>query len=440
MKKLFSLFAAILFAGSMMAAVGNLYYTLAITQNPNNTATNQENSYTGNYEVTVDGLVWNLPGNLQLGDFWAIGGKSLTSAERATYSKTAMGDAIAKIVVSHSGTTSDKLIVDSVVLTVASDASFATVTDRIKLNPTVDKNVAGTVEFVPTSEQWATGSFYKISFFMSNSKDSNYRLPINKVEFFSYLDPSAPAITASNVDLGLCPTMTGSVSKTVELAVVGANLTEAITYTQGTNTTITGTLTAEGGTLSLTFAADAEGEYADHFMLQSGTTAQEISVNANVVKTDGNGEKVTPFTVADVVKLNNNYGAGEKFWVLGYILGSAGNGGVLAADAASNIALGDAADQETGLVPVELPSGEIREALNVVDNPTNKGKQVKVYGQLVSYFVTTGVKATSDYEWPTATAIENSEVAEKATKVIENGQLFIIKNGVKYNAQGAVVK
>lgn len=37
-------------------------------------------------------------------------------------------------------------------------------------------------------------------------------------------------------------------------------------------------------------------------------------------------------------------------------------------------------------------------------------------------------------------AVENAEVAVKAVKHIENGQLIIIKNGVKYNAQGAIVK
>jgi hypothetical protein len=39
-----------------------------------------------------------------------------------------------------------------------------------------------------------------------------------------------------------------------------------------------------------------------------------------------------------------------------------------------------------------------------------------------------------------ATGIENNAVVEKAVKFIENGQLYIIKNGVKYNAQGAVVR
>ena len=39
-----------------------------------------------------------------------------------------------------------------------------------------------------------------------------------------------------------------------------------------------------------------------------------------------------------------------------------------------------------------------------------------------------------------ATAIGNTTVAEKAVKVIENGQLVIIRNGVKFNAVGAVIE
>lgn len=42
--------------------------------------------------------------------------------------------------------------------------------------------------------------------------------------------------------------------------------------------------------------------------------------------------------------------------------------------------------------------------------------------------------------FPSATAITNTNVDAATVKTIENGQLIIIKNGVKYNAQGAVVK
>ena len=42
--------------------------------------------------------------------------------------------------------------------------------------------------------------------------------------------------------------------------------------------------------------------------------------------------------------------------------------------------------------------------------------------------------------YPVAAAIDNTEVAEKVVKTMENGQLVIIKNGVRYNAQGPMVR
>ena len=39
-----------------------------------------------------------------------------------------------------------------------------------------------------------------------------------------------------------------------------------------------------------------------------------------------------------------------------------------------------------------------------------------------------------------ATGIDNTSAAVKSEKRLENGQLVIIKNGVRYNAQGQIVK
>ena len=39
-----------------------------------------------------------------------------------------------------------------------------------------------------------------------------------------------------------------------------------------------------------------------------------------------------------------------------------------------------------------------------------------------------------------ATGIDNTDATVKAVKVVRNGQLFIEKNGVLFNAQGAIVK
>jgi hypothetical protein len=41
-------------------------------------------------------------------------------------------------------------------------------------------------------------------------------------------------------------------------------------------------------------------------------------------------------------------------------------------------------------------------------------------------------------EFPTD--INNTDAAVKAVKVIRNGQLIIVREGIEYNAQGAIVK
>ncbi len=65
----------------------------------------------------------------------------------------------------------------------------------------------------------------------------------------------------------------------------------------------------------------------------------------------------------------------------------------------SNIMIA-ATPEETNIlncVPVQLPSGAIRDALNLVTNEANKGKLVKVLGNLESYFSQPGVKGLTGY-------------------------------------------
>ena len=439
MKKFFSLIAAVLFAGSMMAAVGNLYYTATFLKG---TGTEAISGYAESGTYTWAGMAWTIPGNNTNGDYIRIGGKKITSVGRVIASQAGFDGAIAKIVIAHNGKSRNDVVVDSVVLTVASDAAFsADVERKVVVAPTVAKSAAGTVEFL-ADESWALGRYYKFSFFITNTSSSNGGLDVQSIAFYSYQDPNAPAINAENVNFGLVPTMVLPVEKNANLVVTGANLSSAIAYSVlGSNVTVAGELTAEGGTLAVTLNAAAEGEISDTIVLTSGAAVTKVAVEATVLETVGDGSKENPFSVADVVKLNNGIG-NDKYWVMGYIVGSAANGGVIAGTpAATNLAIGDAADQTEGVAPVELPSGDIRAALNIVDNEENVGKLVKVHGQLLSYFLFTGVKAVDEFEFVSdPTAISNTAVEGKAVKFFENGQLIIMKNGVKYNAQGAVVR
>ena len=118
---------------------------------------------------------------------------------------------------------------------------------------------------------------------------------------------------------------------------------------------------------------------------------------------EGDGSKENPYTVADLKKMNSATYPAEAAWVKGVIVGSAKSGSALHegtetdADVASNIAIAATADA-TEFVPVQLASGtDFRTNLNVVDNPTVIGKEVKLCGTITAYFSVTGLKNLTDY-------------------------------------------
>ena len=67
------------------------------------------------------------------------------------------------------------------------------------------------------------------------------------------------------------------------------------------------------------------------------------------------------------------------------------------------------------------------------------GKKYNVYGVVTLYQSNPQVYFITAEE-ATETAINNTNVDAQVVKFFENGQLIIIKNGVRYNAQGAVVR
>ncbi len=95
----------------------------------------------------------------------------------------------------------------------------------------------------------------------------------------------------------------------------------------------------------------------------------------------------------------------EDVWVSGYIAG-----GDLTSSSASfeppfssrtNIVLGprSSVSSRSSCLAVSLPSGRIRDALNLVDNPDLLGRKVVIRGDLVeSYYGMCGVKNLTDYE------------------------------------------
>lgn len=212
---------------------------------------------------------------------------------------------------------------------------------------------------------------------------------------------SEPEITAPAV-LDFKTVLAGS-TVTDSVTIEGANLTENISYAwaEGGVFTATGSLSTTGGKLAIATAITAEGAFVDTLVLTSGATVAKVAVKASAVSTEGAGTQENPFTLADVKKLNN--GLTGKQWVVGTIAGCAVNGGgVTDTYTVSNLALKTGDD----VVAVELPSGAIRTAINLKDHPDYVGRELKICGDLVSYFGTTGVKAPTDYELGEAPAPE----------------------------------
>jgi len=139
-----------------------------------------------------------------------------------------------------------------------------------------------------------------------------------------------------------------------------------------------------------------------HYELQKapGTTPDTPDQPGTIT---GTGAKDAPFTVADV-----NAGAtGTDAWVKGYIVGWVegqvlSEGAKFNADAtvASNLLIADSPDANAvaQCIPVQLPVGDVRSALNLQDNPGNLKKQVLLKGSLENYFGTKGLKSVSEFE------------------------------------------
>ena len=113
--------------------------------------------------------------------------------------------------------------------------------------------------------------------------------------------------------------------------------------------------------------------------------------------------------------------------VTGYIVGAMNSTGYVAefgtTTVNTNILLSDNVDEtdEANCIIVELPKGEIREKLNLVDNPDNYKKKLRITGSIEKYFRVAGLKNPTVYELITeTTGIKNMDV------VTENGVIFDI--------------
>ena len=116
------------------------------------------------------------------------------------------------------------------------------------------------------------------------------------------------------------------------------------------------------------------------------------------------GTQTETSEVLTVYQARNEIGA-QNVWVSGYIVGGDLTSSSASFDAPfsarTNILLGSrsSSDDKQTCLSVQLPSGSIRDALNLVDNPALLGKKVQIRGDIVeSYYGIPGLKNLTGYE------------------------------------------
>lgn len=137
-----------------------------------------------------------------------------------------------------------------------------------------------------------------------------------------------------------------------------------------------------------------------------GTGGGGSQGGGSAAEPSGQGTAASPYNVASVLA---GATSSEPVWVVGYIVGWV-DGQVYASGArfnatdvtsATNLILADSPDatNTTICIPVQLPSGAVRTALNLKDNAANLGRQVCLQGTLAKYFAVPGLKTVTSYKW-----------------------------------------
>ena len=115
-------------------------------------------------------------------------------------------------------------------------------------------------------------------------------------------------------------------------------------------------------------------------------------------------ENTNVYTVAQAVA-DYMTGMAMPAVVKGYIVGSIDDKSIndanfsKAAVLKTNLLLADKPEETdyNNCIPVQLPSGTVRDALNLVDNPGNYKKQVFLTGSIETYFGVAGLKSVTEY-------------------------------------------
>ncbi len=169
------------------------FYTLDTTLEESK---GNNSAYNSDGYVDVSNIKWYCEGNMQMKP-WRIGGKNITKTDRKVWTATSMSKEVTKVALTVGSASS--ITVNSLKLTVASDADFSNVIEEQNLNFVA----SSTINAVPAQGAWEEGAFYKFTFNVTVSGNSNKFVEFSKVEFYyddGGVEKSDPAFSYGDVE------------------------------------------------------------------------------------------------------------------------------------------------------------------------------------------------------------------------------------------------
>ena len=214
---------------------------------------------------------------------------------------------------------------------------------------------------------------------------------------WSDLKFSADGASNTNIVLAATPDCTDP-NKCIAIQLPAGAVRNALSISQHPN--LLGAEVSLCGSLEKYFGVAGVKAVTDYKL--SGSTTPDTPDTPDT-PTGGNGSADSPFTTADVLALGS---PGSQAWVTGYIVGTVtdkswqDNLEFSASNASNtNIVLGPTPDckDPNKCIPIQLPAGDVRNALSLQQHPNLLGQQVTLYGNLEKYFGIAGVKSVTEY-------------------------------------------
>jgi len=224
-----------------------------------------------------------------------------------------------------------------------------------------------------------------------NSNKAYYQGRLVKIENIQFVDTDTSKTFANAADL-----------ETENRYIQDASDKQLIVRTSGYSTLASGEVpNGSGSIIAIVGQYNSDMQLYIRKLSEVDMNGERFTVGGGGGTGEGTGTKEDPYNVAGAIANNT----GLKQWVKGYIVGAAeyitGTGNVFHFESpfgsvTTNLFIADDPNESnpSNVFVVQLPSGEIRNILNLIDHPTNHKKQVMVRGNLESYFGQPGMKET----------------------------------------------